>query len=200
MSVVIVFFSENFELLIRCLHSIYNRSPKELLQEIILINDASTDGVLDDPLKQYISEHFDGKVKFSVNFERKGLLASRNDGASMATGQVIVFLDSHVEVTVNWLAPLLEPIKIDYKTATVPMIDSLDPITFEYENLGQGSRGSFDWTLTHKVLKLTDIHQKKPGDNYQLSVMTGNAFAIDRDWFLHLGGYEEPQSGLIVSN
>lgn len=96
----------------------------------------------------------------------------------------------------NWLPPLLDPIAVNYTTAAVPMIDSLSPYTLEYQNLGHGARGSFDWTLTYQWLLLTEEYQKAPGDNYQLSVMTGGAFAINRKWFFHLGGYDE---GLMVS-
>ena len=38
---------------------------------------------------------------------RKGLMAARSYGARNATGQILVFMDAHVEVNVNWLPPLL---------------------------------------------------------------------------------------------
>lgn len=113
------------------------------------------------------------------------------EGAKRARGDVIVFLDSHIEVNVNWLPPLLEPIAKNPRTATVPIFDSFSPFTLEYQLLSQGSRGSFDWTLTYQWLELTEEFQKHPGDNYQLSVMTGGAYAINREFFFQLGGYDE---------
>lgn len=82
----------------RCLHSICNRTPPKVLKEIILVSDASTDERLDGPLREYCKENFGNKVVFFINEKRKGLIVTRMEGARKATGEVIVFLDSHMEV------------------------------------------------------------------------------------------------------
>jgi polypeptide N-acetylgalactosaminyltransferase len=61
----------------------------------------------------------------------------------IATGEVLVFLDSHMEVNTNWLPPLLEPIAINPTTATMPSIDFMNFDTFEYSYM-TGTRGVFD--------------------------------------------------------
>lgn len=89
------------------MHSIVNRSPRELLGEIILVNDASTKEELQDSIEDYIDWNFSGKVKLLNMKTRVGLIVARMEGAKKATEEILVFLDSHIEVNVNWLPPLL---------------------------------------------------------------------------------------------
>ena len=91
----------------------------------------------------------------------------------------------------NWLPPLLEQIALNPKTAAVPIVDKLNCYNFEYLHMNHGARGSFDWQFSYKWLVLTEKYQKTPGDVYQLSAMTGGAYAIDRKYFFYLGGYDE---------
>lgn len=93
------------------IHSIYNRTPHELLQEIILVNDASTKEELYEPLQKYVDEHFGGLVKIANLPEREGLIVARMEGARRAKGEVLVFFDCHIEVYHNWLPPLLDTFK-----------------------------------------------------------------------------------------
>lgn len=58
-------------------------------------------------MNSYIAMHFDGIVKVVTLTERVGLIVARMEGAKRAKGEVLVFLDSHIEVNVNWLPPLL---------------------------------------------------------------------------------------------
>lgn len=105
-SVVVPFFNEHFSTLLRTVYSVLNRSPAELIVEIILVDDASTRDFLKERLDRYVAEHLP-KVKVVRLPERSGLIVARLAGAKIATGDVLIFLDSHTEANTNWLPPLL---------------------------------------------------------------------------------------------
>jgi polypeptide N-acetylgalactosaminyltransferase len=172
-SVIVIFYNEVFSVLLRCLHSIYNRTPRELLHEIVLINDNSTKPELYEKLQTYVSDNFEGKVKLVVNKGRLGLIATRMKGAELASGEVIVFLDSHMEVNTNWLPPLLEPIALNRKVATVPNIDDIHADDFEYENLASYLNGGFDWNLRYQYFPLTHQQYPEKDEPFVLAAMTG---------------------------
>lgn len=76
-------------------------------------------------------------------------MRARVFGAHQATGQVLLFLDSHCEVNKDWLRPLLEPIYLNHKLITVPMIDIINHNTFEYSS-SPLVKGGFNWGLHFK--------------------------------------------------
>lgn len=63
--------------------------------------------------------------------------------------QVLLFLDSHVEVNVNWSQPLLAEIKKDRKNVVMPVIDIINADTFAY-TASPLVRGGFNWGLHFK--------------------------------------------------
>ena len=118
-SVIVTFHNEILSTLLRCIYSIYNRSPKQLLHEIVLVNDKSTFPELYENLRNYATEVFGSKIKLIENEERQGLIKARMTGAKAATGEVIIFLDSHMEVYNSWLPPLLGKFFVQWKFSTV---------------------------------------------------------------------------------
>ena len=63
--------------------------------------------------------------------------------------QVLVFLDSHIEVNCDWLQPLLARIAESRSTVAVPIIDIINSDTFEY-SASPLVRGGFNWGLHFK--------------------------------------------------
>lgn len=200
-SVIIVFHNEGWSVLIRTVHSVFNRSPPNVLHEILLVDDYSDKNNLKQPLDDYVATNFEGKVRIIRNTEREGLIRTRSRGAQEATGEVIVFLDAHCEVNTNWLPPLLAPIYRDNKVMTVPVIDGIDHKTFEYRPVyvdGHHYRGIFEWGMLYKENELpkreadTRKHNSQP---YKSPTHAGGLFAINRQYFLDLGAYDP---GLLV--
>ncbi|XP_055602157.1 N-acetylgalactosaminyltransferase 6-like [Uranotaenia lowii] len=190
-SVVVIFYNEHFSTLLRTIHSILNRSPPHLLKEIIMINDHSTKEFLWDPLDKYVKENLQPKVRLVHLPERSGLMRARLAGARLATGDVLIVLDSHTEVGNNWLPPLLEPIAMDYRTCVCPMIDVIDYQTFEITKHDDGRRGVFNWRFIYRRIGLRPEDQISSTEPFESPVMAGGLFAISLKFFWELGGYDE---------
>lgn len=194
-SVVMVFHNEIASVLLRSVHSVLNRSPPELLREIILVDDASmTDPDrfteeqlhrLHVPLEEYLS-HLP-KLRLVRLKERRGLMLARMEGAWRSSGEVVVFLDSHIEATTGWLEPLLARIKEDRTHVVVPSIDSINFDSFTYEGGSGLGVLSFTWTLGQHPEGSSSTDSTQPTSS---PIMAGGLFAADRQFFMHLGGYD----------
>ena len=136
----------------RSIHSVLNRTPPQYLHEIILVDDFSDTDELKKPLEDYIK--LLPKVKLVRLKERSGLMTARTAGARAASGEVAVFLDSHIEVTEGWLEPMLARIKEDRKHVVMPIIDSIDADSFTYFRGGIDILG-FSWRLARYLLCCT---------------------------------------------
>lgn len=97
-SVIIIFTNEAWSPLIRTIWSVINRSPQQFLKEILLIDDFSDRVELQGKLERYIETQLPSIVRLVRLKERQGLIRARLAGAKEATGEVIIFLDSHCEV------------------------------------------------------------------------------------------------------
>lgn len=78
-----VFHNEPWSILIRAIFSVINRSPPELLEEIILIDDYSDKLHLRIPLDEYWPK-MPAKVKLYRSEKREGLIRARVIGAKRA--------------------------------------------------------------------------------------------------------------------
>lgn len=86
-SVVICFYNEHFETLIRSVTSVANRTPRELLEQIILVDDNSDIEGLSDKVSDWVKKNYDN-VKYLNSGVRQGLIRARMLGASYARGEV----------------------------------------------------------------------------------------------------------------
>ncbi|KAG5843264.1 hypothetical protein ANANG_G00148950 [Anguilla anguilla] len=159
-SIIIPFHNEGWSSLLRTVHSVLNRSPPELIAEIILVDDFSDKEHLKASLEEYMVRM--PKVRILRTKKREGLIRTRLLGAAAATGEVITFLDSHCEANVNWLPPLLDRIAQNRKSIVCPMIDVIDHDNFGYETqAGDAMRGAFDWEMYYKRIPIPPELQKE---------------------------------------
>ena len=183
-SVVFVFYNEPMTPLFRSVHSVLNRTPPHLLHEIVLVDDFSDAEWLGQGLDDYIKTL--PKVKLVRLTKRSGLMTARTAGARAATGEVVVFLDSHIECTVGWMEPMLYRIYEDRRHVVMPIIDSIDPDNFEYAQGGLDLLG-FTWSLGQGSV---GSRERKNTEPMASVIMAGGLFAIERKLFFEIGAYD----------
>nr|XP_038963420.1 polypeptide N-acetylgalactosaminyltransferase 11 isoform X2 [Rattus norvegicus] len=143
-------------------------------------------------LDEYIQRYLPAKVKVIRNMKREGLIRGRMIGAAHATGEVLVFLDSHCEVNVMWLQPLLAIILEDPHTVVCPVIDIISADTLAYSS-SPVVRGGFNWGL-HFKWDLVPVSDLGGADSATAPIrsptMAGGLFAMNRQYFNDLGQYD----------
>src|SRR6218665_1157666 len=155
-TVIIPFYNEALSMLLRTVHSILKRTPPELLSQIILVNENSPNEDLKEPLEKYVAL-LPRKVILVRPRKREGLIRARMIGASMATGDVLMFQDAHTEANVQWAEPLLEEIVKNPKTVIQPNVDQVEANTIQY--IGGRPivpRGGFSWYLRSASSKIPE--------------------------------------------
>ncbi|XP_052258550.1 polypeptide N-acetylgalactosaminyltransferase 13-like isoform X2 [Dreissena polymorpha] len=193
-SVVIVFHNEAWSTLLRTIHSVINRSPPELLKEIILVDDASEHEELGEKLDAYLAT-LPVHCYVLRTEERTGLIRARLKGAAKSKGKVITFLDAHCEATEGWLEPLMAEIYHDRTSVACPIIDVISDDTFEYITGSDMTWGGFNWKLNFRWYPVPQRElDRRAGDRSQpvrTPTMAGGLFSIDRDYFYEVGSYDE---------
>ncbi|XP_059146654.1 polypeptide N-acetylgalactosaminyltransferase 13-like isoform X2 [Physella acuta] len=193
-SIVIVFHNEAWSTLLRTVHSIIDRSPHELVEEILLVDDASEKEHLGKKLEDYIAT-LPVPVKVIRTGSRVGLIRARLKGAHISKGQVITFLDAHCECTEGWLEPLLSEIHNDRTSVVCPIIDVISDDTFEYITGSDMTWGGFNWKLNFRWYQVPQRElDRRGGDRSQPTrtpTMAGGLFSIDRTYFYEMGSYDE---------
>nr|XP_027198304.1 putative polypeptide N-acetylgalactosaminyltransferase 9 [Dermatophagoides pteronyssinus] len=193
-SVIICFHNEAWSVLLRTVYSVLDRSPPELIKEIILVDDFSDKEFLGKKLDDYVQKL--KKVKVVRAKKREGLIRARLLGAAAATAPVLTYLDSHCECAEGWLEPLLDRIAKSSTAVVCPVIDVINDSTFEYHYNPDASAlnvGGFDWNLQfnwHAVPFRERKRHKSPVEPVYSPTMAGGLFSIDKNFFEKLGTYD----------
>ncbi|XP_047223812.1 polypeptide N-acetylgalactosaminyltransferase 6 isoform X1 [Girardinichthys multiradiatus] len=195
-SVIIVFHNEAWSTLLRTVYSVLHTSPAVLLKEIILVDDASMADHLQKKLEVFVEQF--KIVRVVRQPERKGLITARLLGASIATAEVLTFLDAHCECFHGWLEPLLARI-VEEPTAVVsPEITTIDLNSFQFNKPiatnRAYNRGNFDWSLTFGWEAIPEEAKRlRKDETYPVKTPTfaGGLFSISKKYFEHIGTYDD---------
>lgn len=189
-TIIIAFRNEAWSTLIRMVHSILDRSPLTLVDEIILVDDGSTDENLQTRLEIYIS--FLYKVRL-IRIPQSGRVIALQTAINQVKSNFIVILDSHCEVAIGWLQPLLKRLKENPKLLVTPYPDIISYETFEYQYRHDFTfTPSFDFFLSmqwspYKADYIESLPELAP---VRRACDHGGLIGFGKEFFQQLGGYD----------
>ena len=174
------------KLLEQFLPSVVNFSSQ--LADIYIADNASTDNSV-----AYVKSFFPS-VKIINNAVNGGYAKGYNDALSKIDADIYCLLNSDVEVTENWLQPILDIFKSDAKTAIVQpkLLDFKNPSKFEYAGAGGGFVDLFGYPYCRgRVFNNLETDTKQFNDVKDIFWASGACLFIRAKVYHQINGLDE---------
>ncbi|PWN07013.1 glycosyltransferase family 2 protein [Rhodohalobacter mucosus] len=155
--------------------------------EIVIADNAST-----DESSEWIRENIPG-IKIATLDQNYGYCGGNNRAVKYADGDILIFLNNDVRVEPDWLHPLARTFNDKSIGVAQPkMLSATEPDKFEYA----GAAGGMIDKLGYPFCKgrIFDVVEKDTGqydEPDEIFWASGAAFAVRKDLFLELGGFDE---------
>jgi GT2 family glycosyltransferase/glycosyltransferase involved in cell wall biosynthesis len=176
-SIVILTYN-NLDLTRQCLESIFQKTETPEY-EIILVDNNSEDGT-QAYLKTLAAEH--ANVHLVLNSVNLGFATGNNQGAALATGEYLVFLNNDTVVTQGWLSGLIRHLQD-------PQVGMVAPVT---NSSGNETRIMVDYTSIEDMdafsSRYTSAHQ---GEAFEIGMAAFMCVALRREVFEAIGPLDE---------
>nr|ADI22506.1 glycosyltransferases, probably involved in cell wall biogenesis [uncultured verrucomicrobium HF0500_08N17] len=177
--IIAVFNSE--DTIIHCLDSLAEQSINREDFEVICVDDGSTDST-SKLLKEY-NHILNYKV---VRHENNGPAFSRNKGAQLAEGKIILFTDADCILDGNWIIEMIEPFKNEsitgvqgsYRTKQKKLIALFDQIDMESRYKKLKKNDYIDSIATYSAAYRRDTFLKYGGFNTNYKQASGEDFEL----------------------
>ena len=155
---------------------------------VYVVDNASTDDSI-----AYISETFPS-VHIIRNTSNGGYAKGYNDALAQLSEDIFVLLNSDIEVTENWLPPVLEAFKTDDQlVAAQPKILDVNQKThFEYAGAGGGFIDKLGYPYCRgRIFNTIEKDLGQYNDNANIFWATGACLFVTRHAFASVKGFDE---------
>jgi GT2 family glycosyltransferase len=168
------------------LPALIRNTPPELA-DIIIADNGSTDG----SVEWLVSEHAD-RVKTIVFEKNHGFADGYNRALNLSGSKYAVLLNSDVEVTENWLPPMLELFGDPDVAAVMPKIKDLQKRDhFEYAGAAGGFIDRWGFPFCRgRILEKVEVDNGQYDDQREIFWATGACMMIRNDLFKTAGGFD----------
>jgi GT2 family glycosyltransferase len=185
MEIAVVILNWNgVKLLEQFLPSVIRYSPEAT---IYVADNASTDDSL-----HFVAEHFP-TVKIVKNESNFGFAGGYNEALKHIDAPIYALINSDIEVTVNWLQPIITTFENEKNTAIIQpkILDYKNKLYFEYAGAAGGFIDKYGYPYCRG--RLFDTLEKDEGqydDNCELFWASGACFFIRKDVYQELKGFD----------
>ena len=187
MKIAIVILNCNGQkLLEQFLPSIVNFSSEEAV--IYIADNASTDSSIEFIQKNYPS------IKILQNTVNGGYAKGYNDALKFINANIYCLLNSDVEVTKNWLKPIIDVFETEEKTAIVQpkLLDFKDKTRFEYAGAAGGYIDLFGYPYCRgRVFNFLETDKGQFNDTTNIFWASGACLFIRSEVYHQLKGFDE---------
>ena len=186
MRIAIVILNWNGEVLLeRYLPSVVKYSKEA---DIYVADNASTDTSI-----VFLKENFP-QVKIIQNDINGGFAKGYNDALKYVDADIFCLLNSDVEVTQNWLPPILDVFEHDSNIAIVQpkILDQLRKKHFEYAGAAGGYLDQLGYPFCRgRIFQSLEKDTGQYDDNREIFWATGACMFIRKEVFSNLNGFDE---------
>jgi len=156
--------------------------------EVIVADNASTDDSVD-----FLNQHFP-TIRLIQNAENGGFSKGYNDALKQIDADYFVLLNSDIEVTKNWIQPVIDLMESDPKIAVCqPKIRSYyEREKFEYAGGAGGFMDKFGYPFCRgRIFDTTEIDTGQYDDVCEIFWATGAAMFVKASIYKEFGGLDE---------
>lgn len=178
-SIVIPAFNK-WDFTFRCLMSIA-RHTGEVHHEVIVVDNASADDT------RLALPRLEG-LRWHRNEENLGFARACNQGAAMARGRHVLFLNNDTEALAGWLSPMVRLAESDRTVGVVGAKLLFPDGTLQHAGVAIAFASPFPITPVHIDYRRPASASTRP---LELSCVTGACLLIDRALFHDVGGFDE---------
>ncbi|MFK4765006.1 glycosyltransferase [Desulfobaculum sp. SPO524] len=187
-SIVIPVFNK-WNLTKDCLESIA-AANEAVRYEVIVVDNGSSDETV-SACEVLGRQLFGGAFRYERSECNLNFAAGCNRGASVATGQYVLFLNNDTIVTPNWLGPLVARMQSDRR------LGAIGPLLMHPDRGGLGDRVQHIGVSVSRRKRLFHIFEHWPVSHpvvsmhRELQAITAAAMMLPRRLFEHVGGFHE---------
>ena len=187
MKIAVVILNWNGQkLLEQFLPSVVNFSSQEAT--IYIADNASTDSSI-----SYVKEFFPS-IKIVQNTINGGYAKGYNDSLKNIDADIYCLLNSDIEVTSNWLQPIIDEFKADEKTAIIQpkLLDFKDKTKFEYAGAAGGFIDLYGYPYCRgRVFNHLESDEGQFNDTTSIFWASGACLFIRSKVYHQLNGFDE---------